>query len=194
MRTHLHFIGISLSRYKTSYDRLLLDAAGRLLPKDTTFEVRRVTTLPVFNDQYGIPECIYEIADTIKCSSGLYITIPNHIYTCSLTLTNMLGWLHALNDYPLMNKPVAVLGASKGSFKSFGGHKLIMSQLQYQGAVTLYRKEANIDQAAQKFDADGNLLNEASKFFIWKLMGELVELSQRLGSPLKLFHEEEAKL
>ncbi|MDQ6812974.1 MAG: NAD(P)H-dependent oxidoreductase, partial [Bacteroidota bacterium] len=87
MSTHLHFVGISGSLRKQSYNTSILNACSSLLPGETTFEIASIGDIPLYNADLDLPAVAERPASVIKFrnvlakADGFVIVSPEYNYS-----------------------------------------------------------------------------------------------------------------
>ncbi len=96
----------------------------------------------------------------------------------------MIDWVSRANgENSWHGKPVAIMSASTGLI---GGERAQLHLRQcfvYLDMHAVNRPEVIVTLAAQKFDNDGNLIDEHSKEKIKELLVALVDQTRRFPSP-----------
>ncbi len=108
------------------------------------------------------------------------IATPEYNYSVSGVLKNAFDWAsRPPSQSVLMGKPTAIMGASPGQFGTVRAQLHLRQSLLYVNAQTLNKPEVFINHASQKFDADGNLLDEKARQLIRTLLDALVQTARR---------------
>src|SRR5215467_12792700 len=112
--------GISGSLRRNSFNTLLLHAVDNLLPTDTTMEIVSIADQPLYNADLDLPASmqrpaiVQQFRDALAAVDGLVIVSPEYNYSIPGGLKNAIDWASRGQDSPLLNKPVAVMGATTG--------------------------------------------------------------------------------
>ena len=176
MGNKLNILGFAGSLRIDSYNRALLRAAGQLLPKNTTLEVFDLSDIPPFNQDHeaDMPTKVKEFKSKIREADAILISTPEYNYSVPGVLKNAIDYAsRPYGDNPFDDKPVAIMSASVGML---GG-----ARAQYhlrQMFVFLNMNPANVPEvivtfASDKFDSEGNLLDENTKRFLTQLLQNL---------------------
>ena len=80
-------------------------------------------------------------------------------------------------------KPAAIMGASVGNIATARAQYHLRQSMVFLNMFPLNRPEAMIANAADRFDAEGNLTDEPTKDHIRKLLQALVEWTRRIQQP-----------
>ena len=180
MKKSLHFVGISGSLRKGSYNTMLLKAAYRLLPEGTTMEIVEIGNLPLYNDDLqsaALPEPVSAFKEKLSAADGFVFASPEYNYSVPGTLKNAIDWASRGKDSPLVGKPVALMGATQGMWGTVRMQVAFRPIFQFLNMVPVNKPEVLIGQAQNKFDADGNLIDEPTISIIRQQLKELAKLA-----------------
>lgn len=81
---------------------------------------------------------------------------------------------------PLDGKPVAIMGASTGSFGTVRAQMHLRQVCAYNNMLPLQQPMVLVSRAERKFDEEGRLQHEATARFVGEQMEALVEWTLRL--------------
>jgi chromate reductase len=179
MQPH-HFVGISGSLRKASYNTALLQAARSLLPASITFETAEIGSLPLFNPDLDVPELLEHVnkfRETLQRADALVISSPEYNYSIPGVLKNAIDWASRGKDSPLMNKPVAIMGASPGMLGTARMQMHLRQVFLFNNMIPVNRPEVFVSQAKSKFDTAGNLTDESTVRTLQMQMDALVALA-----------------
>ncbi len=180
MKRTLHFVGISGSLRKGSYNTMLLKAANKLLPEGGTMEIVEIGNLPLYNDdlQSGtLPEAVISFREKLSIADGFVIASPEYNYSVPGTLKNAIDWASRGKDSPLVGKPVALMGATQGMWGTVRMQIAFRPIFQFLNMVPVNKPEVLVGQAQNKFDGDGNLMDEPTISIIRQQLKELARLA-----------------
>ena len=115
----LNLIGIVGTNSKESTNRLLLKYMQKHFADKANIELIEVDNIPLFNKpaDMQVPKVITEIAQKIEAADGVIIATPEYDHSIPAALMNILAWL-SYGIYPMVNKPVMIVGASHGALGS----------------------------------------------------------------------------
>jgi len=178
----MRILGISGSNRKDSLNTMLLWAAAQLLPPGAELEVwEGLRDLPVYDgdeDPLGRPAAVQELWDAVAGADAVLIATPEYNHSIPGGLKNALDWLsRPLADSPLRGKPALVIGASTGMFGAVWAQAEVRKVLGALGADVV-DEELPVGSAADRFDADGRLVDE-------EITGRLRDLAAQLGRPAR---------
>ena len=178
----IHIAGFAGSLRKQSYNKGLLRAAQELLPEGVTLEILPLDDIPLYNqdvEAIGDPEPVKAFKDKIRQADGVLIATPEYNYSVPGVLKNAFDWAsRPPGQSALTGKPVAIMGASGGRFGTARAQLHLRQSLLYVNAQTLNKPEVYIPLAAQKYDAQGNLIDEETRAHVRSLLQAFVQAIQ----------------
>ena len=173
----MRILAISGSLRKGSHNSALLRAAADLLPPGVELAVHDgLRAIPPYDDDHEppVPAAVQLLRDEIDGADAVLIATPEYNGSIPGQLKNALDWLsRPLQESPLRNKPVAVIGASTGMFGAVWAQGEARKVLAAIGARVLDR-ELPVPSADEQFHAHGHLKDK-------DLERELVDLLEALG-------------
>lgn len=175
---NLQILGICGSLRRQSYNRLGLQAAAESLPAHMHMVDGSLRGIPLYDgdvEAQGIPADVLRLAEEIRHADAVLIASPEYNFSISGTLKNAIDWLSRTSPQPLKDKPVALLSVSPGPVGGARHQYELRKVLGCLEALVLPRPEIFIGLCAQKFDADGRLVDEATQ--------------RRLGEQMLAFNE-----
>ena len=181
----LNFIGISGSLRAGSYNSAALRTAVQLVPAGVTLEIADISTIPLYNDDVkvaGIPDVVEKLRGRIERADALLIVTPEYNYSIPGVLKNTIDWLSRTPKQPFNRKPTAVMGASQGLFGTARCQYHLRQVFTALNALMLNRPEVMIASAQTKFDADGQLTDQATREHIAKLLQALADWTRLLSA------------
>jgi chromate reductase, NAD(P)H dehydrogenase (quinone) len=180
----IHILGISGSLRAHSVNSGLLRAAGEVLPENVSLEIFDISALPFFNDELlqdgKVPEAVKDFKAQIAEADALLIATPEYNYSIPGVLKIAIEWAsRPVKDSPLNDKPLAIMGA--GGKLGTGRAQYHLRQMMVGANMHLVnRPEVLVQFAHQKFDAKGNLTDEATRQEVKALVAALVVWTRRL--------------
>ena len=162
----MKIVGISGSLRKASYNTALLRALLPLLRQGMEIELVRLNGIPVYDGDdekaTGKPASILELDQKIRASDGVIIVTPEYNFSIPGGLKNATDWL-SRGSSPLKWKRVGIMGASDGPIGTARSQYHLRQTLQAHEAIVMPRPEIFVSTAHDKFDAEGNLTDEATR-------------------------------
>ncbi len=162
----MNIIGICGSLREKSYNHFALMAAAKAMPAGMTLRMVSLKDIPMYNQDVqnaGFPAVVQSLAQEILNADGVLIASPEYNFSFSGVLKNALDWCSRMDPVPFKHKPVAILSATGGPLggarSQYDLRKVLGNGLE---ALVLQRPEIFIGLAQNKFDADGQLNDEAT--------------------------------
>ncbi|MCA1671628.1 MAG: NAD(P)H-dependent oxidoreductase [Actinobacteria bacterium] len=175
-------LGLCGSLRRGSYNRRLLEAAARELPRRVRFEVfDGLADIPPYNEDHAAPDVVRRMRDTIAGADAVLIATPEYNASLPGQLKNALDW--ASRPFPhnaLRDKPAGVIGASTGLFGAVWAQAELRKVLKTIGARML-DDELPVGQVDTAFGADGALRDPALASALADLVGQLVVTAHGAG-------------
>ena len=169
-------LGICGSLRKDSYNMATLRVAIALKPPGMTVEIADISQIPPYNEdvrQQGFPPSVETLRRQIAAADALLFACPEYNYSMSGVLKNAIDWASRPPDQPFAGKACAIIGAAAGMAGSARAQYDLRRSCVFLDMHPLNKPEVLIGQAQTKFDAAGNLTDEAARGFIRELMANL---------------------
>ncbi len=181
----LTFLGIAGSLRRLSYNRGLIRAAIELAPDGTTVTPYDLIDLPMFNEDVeaqGDPAPVAAFKRAIAAADALLIASPEYNHCVPGVLKNAIDWAtRPARRSVLTGKPVAVMGASPGLGGTARAQAQLRDGLTFTNGLVLPLPEVLVPLAAEKFDAESNLTDPATRALVRDLLLSLAAWTRRLG-------------
>ena len=180
----IRVLGLAGSLRRTSYNRGLLRAAQVLAPDGMTVDVFGIDEIPLYNEdvnQAGLPASVDELRSRIRNADALLIATPEYNYSIPGVLKNAIDWISRPPQQPFADKPVAIMGASAGPFGTTRAQHHLRQCFVFLDAHVLARPEVMIPSAKDKFDSQGDLVDETSRRFLAEQLVALAAWTRRLA-------------
>lgn len=183
MNNPISILGFAGSLRKGSYNKALLRAALKLLPKDAKLEVFDLEGIPPFNQDLETmaPLMVREFKAKIRAADAILIAAPEYNYSISGVLKNAIDWAsrpHGDNSFE--GKPVAVMSASIGMLGGARAQYHLRQSFVYLDMYPVNKPEVIVTYAPQKIDENGNLTDETARKLIKELLENLVKWTRKL--------------
>ncbi len=157
-----------------SFNARLLAAAIAFAPRELSFETFRLDAIPPYNqdvENAGEPESVLALRRAVVASGALLIASPEYNYGVPGLLKNAIDWVSRPGGRsPLQQKPVAIMGASGGPSGTMRMQVQLRVTLQALDMYAMPRPEIVLSHAADKFDAEGRLIDEKTREHVEKFM------------------------
>lgn len=172
MNESVHLVGMSGSLRKDSINTRLLFAVNELLPENVTMAIVSIANQPLYNADLDLPLAkqrplvVREFRDALATGDGLVIVSPEYNYSIPGGLKNAIDWVSRGEDSPLLNKPVAVMGATPGLWGTVRMQTAFLPVFTFLNMKPVLKPEVLIAQANKKFDVGGKLTDDKAKELI----------------------------
>ena len=177
-------LGICGSLRKGSFNRAALNTAIELKPAGMEVIVADISQIPLYNEDVraqGFPPPVETLRQQITSADALIFACPEYNYSMSGVLKTAIDWASRPPDQPFAGKPCAIIGAAAGMAGSARAQYDLRRSCVFLDMHPLNKPEVLIGQAQTKFDADGNLTDEAARNFIRDLMVALAAWTRQIA-------------
>jgi chromate reductase len=179
----MRVLGISGSLRRDSHNSKLLRAAADLLPSPAELEVfeglREIPPYDADDDVEPAPEAVQRLREAIASADAVLIATPEYNSSIPGQLKNALDWAsRPVGAGALMGKPVAVIGASTGSFGAVWAQAELRKVLGASGARVIDR-ELPVSKADEAFDEAGHLKDHELRERLGETLAELVSEAEQ---------------
>jgi chromate reductase, NAD(P)H dehydrogenase (quinone) len=183
----LTILGIAGSLRRDSYNRAALRAAQQLVPDGAKLEIFELDGIPGFNqdEERQPPAKVAELKTRVRAADAILFATPEYNYSIPGVLKNAIDWASRPYGESAWNgKPVAVMGASIGVLGTARAQYHLRQVFVFLNMYPLNQPEVMIANATERFDADGNLIDEKAKDLIRQLLEGLVVWTRQLQKGL----------
>jgi len=178
-------IGISGSLRRGSYNTALLHAAAGLMPEGAELAVHTIRDIPLYDGDVeasaGIPAPVTALKDAIAAADGLLLVTPEYNNSIPGVFKNAIDWLsRPPADIPRVfsRKPVALIGASPGSFGTILSQAAWLPVLRTLGVTFWSEGRLLVSRAGSVFDQNGALVDAKIKEQLATLLNGFVEFAR----------------
>src|SRR6266550_6091321 len=178
MKTPIRILGIAGSLRRGSYNRAALRAATELVPEGAILETFELAGIPVFNqdEEQNPPAKVVDLKKRIRESDAILFVTPEYNYSIPGVLKNAIDWAsRPYGDSAWFGKPAAIMGASIGTIGTARAQYHLRQIFVFLNIFPINQPELMIGNAAERFDAQGNLTDEKTKEYIRELLQSLAE-------------------
>jgi chromate reductase len=183
MDKQTRILGISGSLRRESYNSAALRAAVGLAPEGTVIETFELHGIPPFNqdEDTNPPVQVVELKRRVREADAILFVTPEYNYSVPGVLKNAIDWAsRPYGDNSWDGKTAAIMGASPGNIGTARAQYHLRQIFVFLNVFAVNQPEVMISNAAKRFDAQGNLIDEKTKDYIRKLLESLVALTQRM--------------
>jgi chromate reductase len=175
-------LGISGSLRSDSHNTALLRAAAGLLPGNVELELwDGLKAVPPYDEDDDVepaPAAVADLRDAIAGADAILFATPEYNQSVPGQLKNALDWAsRPFATNPLRNKPVAVVGASKGAFGAVWAQAELRKVLAATGARVVDADVA-VGHAHERFGPEGRLADESLREQLAEVVEALVALTR----------------
>ncbi len=175
-------LAIPGSLRRDSHNRTLLQAAGELFPPDVEFEIwdglKQVPPYDEDDDGERPPAGVAQLRAALAEADAVLFSTPEYNHSIPGQLKNALDWAsRPAGSGVLLNKTVAVVGASTGAFGAVWAQAELRKVLSGSGARVV-DGELALGRAHERFGPDGRLLDQNQE-------GELREILDAVVAELQ---------
>jgi chromate reductase len=188
MAESLKILGIAGSLRRDSYNRATLNAAEQLLPPGVAPETFDLEGIPVYNQDNEIspPPKVQELKRRVRAADAILFVTPEHNFSVPAALKNAIDWAsRPPTDNAWAGKAAAIMGASMGKTGTTRAQARLRQIFSYVDVDPLNKPAVMIGEAAQAFDAHGNLPDEKARDLIRQLLESLAAWTLRLRGAKK---------
>jgi chromate reductase, NAD(P)H dehydrogenase (quinone) len=184
MNNPIRILGIAGSLRRESYNRSASHAATQLAPEGAIVEIFQLDGIPGFNqdDEQNPSAKVVELKKRIRESDAILFVTPEYNYSVPGVLKNAIDWAsRPYGDSSWNGKPAAIMGASIGNIGTARAQYHLRQMMVFLNMFPLNQPEVMIGNAADRFDAQGNLTDETTMEYIRKLLQSLVDWTRRFA-------------
>ena len=192
----LNFVGLIGTNSKESNNRRLLQFMQKHFADKASIELVEIDNIPLFNKptKMKVPEVVSELAKKIEAADGVIIATPEYDHSIPAVLQNVLAWL-SYGIFPMVNKPVMIVGASLGTLGSSRAQlqlRQILDAPELKAAI-MPGSEFLLGRAQQAFDEKGSLKDKATVKKLDLLFDDFrlfVKLNEKMAASRELLRKE----
>ena len=180
----LRILGFAGSLRSGSLNRALLRAAVELAPPGLEIESFDLIDVPLYNgdvEESGDPEAVARFKAAIRASDGVLMATPEYNHGVPGVMKNAIDWAsRPPRGAALDRKPVAIIGASPGITGSARGQSQLRQAFEFTNSYCMPQPELLVYRAHEKFDADGRLVDEATRNYLGRFLASFRDWAARM--------------
>jgi chromate reductase, NAD(P)H dehydrogenase (quinone) len=185
MSDELTFLPLLGSLRRGSFNRMALGAARERLPPGVTMLAEPdLRPVPPYDDdvrvEQGFPPAVAAIRESIRAADAVLFVTPEYNFSIPGVLKNTLDWVSREADQPFKDKPCGIIGAAGGPVGTARMQYHLRMVLAFLDARPINKPEVFIALAAQRFDEQGRLTDEATGAIIADHLRALADWTRRL--------------
>lgn len=174
----MNIIAISGSLRKDSFNSALLRALPLLAPAGVTITVANLGAIPLYNgdDEAAFPPAAQALKDAIVSADAVIIATPEYNRSIPGVLKNAIDWAsRPYGNNSFAGKPVLTMGVSIGKIGTAVAQSHLRQILAYLDAHLVGQPELYLGPAHELFDAERNLIDQATKDHLAKALETLAQ-------------------
>ena len=146
-------------------------------------EVLDLKPLPMYNQDIELdaPQEVLDFKAKVKAADAVLWVTPEYNGTIPGVLGNAIDWMSRV-DKVMHGKPSMIMGASMGATGTVRAQMHLRDILFASGinSPLLPVNEVYVGSAHEKFDAEGNMTDEATNAFLDKVIGNFLNWTNKL--------------
>lgn len=174
MTKEISVLGVAGSLRAASYNRALLRAAQAQAPEGMRIEVFDLLPVPLYNgdvEAAGDPEGVAAFKAAIRAADAVLFATPEYNHGVPGVMKNAVDWAsRPPREAPLGGKPVGIVGASPGMTGTARGQSQLRQAFEFTDSYCMPQPELLVFKAHEKFDAGGNLTDEATRTYLGRYL------------------------
>ncbi|MGH8415026.1 MAG: NADPH-dependent FMN reductase, partial [Gammaproteobacteria bacterium] len=155
---------------KESFNRKLANALSELAPAELRLGIVEIDELPLYNqdlDTADPPAAWKMFREHVGRTGAVLFVTPEYNRGIPAPLKNAIDVGSRPYGHSVWNgKPGAVVSVSPGAIGGFGANHHLRQSLVFLNVPVMQQPEAYIGGADKLFDANGKLVNEATRKFL----------------------------
>ena len=178
----MKILGIGGTLRKGSYSKALLFEAQKLAPTGVVIELTDIGDFPLYNVDIEAPAVVQDFKNKIKAADAILFSTAEYNYSVPGSLKNALDWgSRPYGDNSWEDKPAAIMSESTGMLGGVRAQYHLRQMTLFTNMHVLNKPEVMVGKVAEKFDEQGNLIDEHTKEKITELLEGLVVWAERLS-------------
>ena len=145
-------------------------------------ESASIAELPLYNADEDLPladqrpASVNDFRNILAKADAFVFVSPEYNYSIPGTIKNAIDWASRGTNSPLLNRCVALMGATPGMWGTVKMQVAFHPVFQFLNMRSVYKPEIVVNQASKKFDENGRLTDEMTKDLVRKQLQALKEM------------------
>lgn len=173
MTSTIKVLGISGSLRSGSLNSAALRAACELAPPDMEITIADISAIPLYNDDErvrGYPASVARLREQVRAADAILFATPEYNYSIPGVLKNAIDWVSRPPEQPFAGKPAAIMGVSPGAIGTARAQYHLRQIGVFLDLRFLNKPEVMIGNSGDRFNADGQLTDVATREHVQKLL------------------------
>lgn len=165
----INVVGMVGSLRRHSLSGALMRAAQDVAPAGMTIDVVDISALPMYNEDLradGFPPDVTAVRDRLGAADAVILSSPEYNRSVPAVLKNAIDWGSRSPDQCFDGKPVTIMTSSPGGLGGALANYHLRQVFVYLNGQVLNGPEVMVGNAKAKFDADGTLVDPATRDFL----------------------------
>ncbi len=180
MSDAVRVLGVAGSLRTGSLNRSLLRAAVELVPAGMEIRIfEGLGEIPPYNadvESRGDPVPVAAWKDAIRDADALLFVTPEYNYGVPGVLKNAFDWAsRPPGKSPLNRKPAGIMGVSGGNSGTARAQLALRQSFVFTETYAMLRPEILVPRGAEKFEAEGRLIDERTREAVRKFLAALLD-------------------
>jgi chromate reductase, NAD(P)H dehydrogenase (quinone) len=160
---------------KESFNRKAARAVAALAPPSLKLDIVEIGDLPLYNEDLENanpqPAAWLAFRDKIRAANAVLFVTPEYNRSVPGALKNAIDvGSRPYGQSAWSGKPCGVISVSPGALGAFGANQHIRQSFVFLDMPAMQQPEAYIGNAAGVFDAEGKLINDATRQLLQKFV------------------------
>lgn len=186
MAQPVRIVGLAGSLRSGSLNRALLRAAAEIAPAGLVIAPFDLIEVPLYNGDIeadGDPPAVAALKQAIAAADGVLFATPEYNHGVPAVMKNAVDWAsRPPRGAPLGGKPVGIIGASPGMTGSARGQSQLRQAFEFTNSYCMPQPELLVFKAHEKFDAEGRLIDEATRTYLGRYLEAFAGWVRRFAS------------
>lgn len=182
MKKSYHFVAISGSLRKGSYNTMVLQTLQKIAPKHISIEQLSIKEVPFYNfdlHEKKFPAHVEKLNDAIKKADAVIFVTPEYNYSVPGVLKNTIDIISRSPKKPFDQKAVGIMGASPGVLGTARAQYHLRQTMVFLNAYAMAQPEIMIGKVNEKFDANNRLADSETEKKLLEFLEALAKFSEK---------------